>query len=92
MHNTYLDLLFEYGMVPVLLFSVLVIVGIRGIWMRRVHGGRAWLYYIVALAILALGQHLLYAFSVMLMLIPATVVLARAAMFTLQRKLACVSL
>ena len=77
MHNTYLDLAFEYGL-PVmcamagvslaLLFRLLFTAGATN---------RLWVLYLCGVAVMALGQHLAYAFTTLCLLIPVFVLLPR---------------
>lgn len=76
MHNTYLDLMFEYGLVvAVALFSLCAFGVLRVAFMPGI-GNRLWLFYFAGVAVIALGQHLLYAFTSMCLLLPGSVLLA----------------
>ena len=77
-HNTYVDLAFEYGIIPVAILLLAAMAGLLRLCVGRFHAGRLWLFYFVALAVLAMGQHLLYAFSTAVALIPGLVLLGRA--------------
>lgn len=78
MHNTYLDLIFEYGLVP-----MLMVYGLCGIALLRIafgYGGvsRLWLLYFIPVATMALSQHLFFAFTHLCLLLPAFVLVPRA--------------
>lgn len=77
MHNTYLDLMFEYGLVPMLI--VFILCGVAVVRMAFFPGGpgRLWLFYLVPLAVMALGQHLFFSFTHLCLMMPAFVLLAR---------------
>jgi len=77
MHNTYLDLAFEYGVVPTAL--VLVLCGITVLKLVLVQGGanRLWVLYLVCVAVIALGQHVLFAFTTMCLLLPAFILIPK---------------
>jgi hypothetical protein len=77
-HNTYVDLIFEYGMIPVAIVALLVIWGLIGIVRGQVVSGRLWVFYLVGLAVLAVSQHLLHAFAGLCALIPALTLIGRA--------------
>jgi hypothetical protein len=82
MHNTYLDLIFEYGVVPmVLLFGAAGVAFFRILWGR---GGvpRFWILYFVGLTVVAIGQHLLFAFTSMCLLLPAFILVPHALVAT----------
>jgi hypothetical protein len=77
MHNTYLDLVFEYGVLPMaLVFAACAIAFFRILW-----GGsgvpRFWIFYLVAAAVVAIGQHLLFSFTSMCLLMPAFLLIPR---------------
>ncbi len=77
-HNTYVDVLFEYGMVPVAVAALLAVFGLVRLVRGKVYAGRLWLLYIVGLAALAISQHLLFSFRTLPALLPAFVLLGRA--------------
>ncbi len=85
MHNTYLDLIFEYGVLPMLLFYVLWSIAVFKIAVFGV-ANRLWLYYFAAIAMMALGQHLFYAFTSMCLLLPAFVIIPKALMAPIRKK------
>jgi hypothetical protein len=85
LHNTYLDLMFEYGVLPMLLFYLLWAIAVFKIAVFGV-ANRLWLYYFAAIAMMALGQHLLYAFTSMVLLLPALVVIPRALVAPIRKK------
>jgi len=78
MHNMYLDLVFEYGVIPMLLIYGLCAVAFFRIALGYGGVSRLWLLYLVPLAILATGQHLLYAFTHLCLLLPAFMLIWRA--------------
>lgn len=77
MHNMFLDLIFEYGLIPMLL--IYAFIGLR--LLQRMFGKsnqpRIWLVYFAGLAAVATGQHLFYYFSPLCLLIPGMIVLLR---------------
>lgn len=78
MHNTYLDLLFEYGIIPMLILFGLCALAFFRIVFGCCRLSRLWLIYLVAIAVMALGQHLFYSFTHLCLLIPAFLVCVRA--------------
>ncbi len=76
-HNTYLDLLFEYGLFLCFLAAVAAVSALSRV-IRGVAFGRLHLPFIVSLALLAAGQHLLYAFTTQVALLPALVLFLRS--------------
>ena len=77
-HNTYVDLMFEHGALPVFVLFAILGVGFVRILFGWCFESRLWLFYLVGLGTMALGQHLLFAFSTTALAMPAFVVLARA--------------
>jgi hypothetical protein len=77
MHNTCLDAAFEYGVVPAAAVFVCLLLAALKIAAAR-DFNRLWLLYIVPCMAMALGQHLLYAFTNICLLMPVAIVTARA--------------
>lgn len=77
-HNTYIDLLFEYGIIPTALAGLAVLIGLIRLACGRVRAGRIWLFYFAGAGVLAMGQHLFYAFTTQIALIPGIVLILRA--------------
>ncbi|MBM4147693.1 MAG: hypothetical protein FJ224_01415 [Lentisphaerae bacterium] len=76
MHNTYLDLAFEYGLIPAAVaLAALIAAAFR--LSKASDFRRLWLFYLVPCLITALGQHLLYAFTNVCLLMPAVIAAAR---------------
>jgi len=74
MHNTYMDLVFEYGVVPMcLLFLVAGIAALR--LLLQGWPSRLWILYLAGVAVAALGQNLFYAFTTICLLLPAFLIL-----------------
>jgi O-antigen ligase len=76
MHNTYLDLTFEYGLVPMALFFALAAIALGRLAVSA-GGAKVWLFYLAGIGAVAMGQHLLYSFSSMVATLPAAMVLSR---------------
>lgn len=76
-HNTFIDVYFEYGIIPSTLAIVFFVCGIYAVAKGMVHGGRMWLPYFAGMFMLALGQHLLYAFTTLCGLLPAFILTGR---------------
>ncbi len=77
LHNTYLDLVFEYGLIP-----MLCVFAWGAICLWRLASGktgipRVWLLYFATLATVAVGQHLLFPFSYQCLLLPGILVLLK---------------
>ena len=79
MHNTYLDLIFEYGLIPMLMIYLLCAVAVVRIAVWGVVN-RLWLFYLLGIAVMALGQHLFYAFTSMCLLLPVFIIIPKALM------------
>ncbi len=77
-HNTYVDLLFEYGIIPMACVFLAVLVGLIRLACGYVQGGRIWLFYFAGAGVLAMGQHLFYAFTTQVALIPGILLIFRA--------------
>ena len=77
MHNTYLDLIFEYGVVPMAIVFLACLAGLLRILLSGT-ASRLWIFYLAGMSAAALGQDLLYAFTGLCLLIPAFVILPRA--------------
>jgi len=77
-HNCYVDLVFEYGVLPMMFVFAFAFMSFVKIGRQKRRMKRVWIYYLTALAVLALGQHLLYAFTTMCAIIPAVVLLCKA--------------
>ncbi|MFC1462385.1 hypothetical protein ACFLQU_02155 [Verrucomicrobiota bacterium] len=80
MHCTYLDLMFEYGLVPTVIVLVLSTAAVLRILLVPGTGNRLWIFYLAGVAVMAIGQHLLYATTSICMLLPAFVVIPRTLM------------
>lgn len=78
MHSTYLDLMFEYGLVVTVALLLLCVFGVLRTALMPGSGNRLWLFYFAGVAVIALGQHLFYAFTSMCLLLPGAVLLAGA--------------
>ncbi len=77
MHNTYLDLAFEYGLIPVVLMGALFLIGCCRLVFGRNRQPRIWLLYFAGMGIVALGQYLLFSFFSLCLLIPGVLILLR---------------
>jgi hypothetical protein len=77
MHNTYMDMIFEYGVVPMTILFLVCAGGVFRWICSRGGPSRLWILYLASLAIMALGQHLLYAFTHLCLLLPAFLILPR---------------
>lgn len=75
MHNTYLDLIFEYGVMPMLIVFLLCAVAFFRIAFSSSGPSRLWVFYLIGVAVMAMGQHLFYAFTSMCLLLPAFIIL-----------------
>jgi hypothetical protein len=76
MHNTALDMAFEYGLVPMMALSACVLLAVLRLAAAR-NFNRLWLYYLVPCFVMAMGQHLLYAFTNLCLLMPPAIVTFR---------------
>jgi hypothetical protein len=92
MHNTYLDLIFEYGLVPMLVVYGLCVVAFFRIAFGLACVSRIWLFYLVFIAVVALGQHLFFTFTHLCLLLPAFILIPRALLSMVRRRPATVSL
>ena len=72
MHNLYLDLMFEHGVVFVALLLAACAAAVLRVCFLAEHN-RLWLFYLAGVAVMALGQHLFYAFSTVCLLLPGLV-------------------
>ena len=77
MHNTFLDLIFEYGFVPMLLIYAAIGLRLLQLAFGKSNQPRIWLIYFAGMAAVATGQHLFYSFSHLCLLIPGAIMLAR---------------
>lgn len=78
MHNTYLDLVFEYGLIPMLLVGLFILTGLLRLLLGWTRHPRIWLLYFAGMGIVALGQHLFFSFFSLCLLIPGVLVLVQA--------------
>lgn len=85
MHNTFLDLMFEYGVVPMCGVYLFVLWMIGRIVFTRHPPSKLWLFYLVAVACMALFQHLFYSLPQMTLILPGLLLVARAMRQVLQR-------
>ena len=76
MHNTYLDLLFEYGVIPMMILYGLCALAFFRIAFVQSGVSRLWLLYLVPVVIMALGQHLFFAFTHLCLLLPAFILIS----------------
>jgi hypothetical protein len=84
MHNTYLNLIFEYGVIPMITLYLLVAFLIFRILLGKSNQPRAWLLYFAGMSTVAFGTDLLYfPFSNYCLLVLCIVILAKSVM---QRK------
>jgi hypothetical protein len=77
MHNTWLDVAFEYGSVAFLLGFVCLLLAVLRLAAAR-DFNRLWLLYLAPCLVMAVGQHLLYAFTNVCLLLPVAIAAARA--------------
>jgi hypothetical protein len=85
MHNTYLDLVFEYGLIPMLIVYLLGSAAFIAIAAVRRGPSSLWLLYLAPVALFALVQNVLYAFTQMVILAPLLVVLLMGLRVVLRR-------
>jgi len=78
MHNTVLDLMFEYGLVPTLLVLVLVGVAVFRILLGVPGISRIWLGCFLSLAAMGMGQFLLFTHTGLMLLLPFLILIPRA--------------
>lgn len=77
MHNTLLDLIFEYGLIPMMLVFLAILLAIIRIMLGSVYR-RCWLWLILPLSISAMSQFLFYTTSQMVLLTPLVSMVLRA--------------
>ncbi len=77
-HNTYVDMIYEYGLLPCFVFFSLAGLALLRFVKARPGVMGLWVFYAVAVAAMGLGQHLLYAFTNLCLLTPLALVLARS--------------
>jgi O-antigen ligase len=70
MHNTFLDLAFEYGLIPALLGYCIGIVLIFRILFSRRRPHRLWIFYCLSVVTMATFQHLFYTLMQTILLLP----------------------
>jgi hypothetical protein len=78
LHNTYLDIMFEYGIIPSVVIFMLCAMACFKIISGKTCISRYWLFYIIGAGVMAAGQHLLYSFSTTVLIFPIFVVIWRA--------------
>lgn len=78
LHNTYLDILFEYGIIPAAIIFLICVLACFKIAFGKTRISKYWLFYLIGTAIMALGQNLLYSFSTTILIFPLFVVITRA--------------
>jgi hypothetical protein len=86
MHNTYLDLAFEYGLIPLILAGLLILTGLLRLLLGRTRQPRIWMLYFAGMGIVALGQHLFFSFFSICLVIPGVLVLVQAGRPSRNRK------
>lgn len=77
LHNTYLDILFEYGIIFTAIIFLICAWACFKIAFGKTGISRYWLFYLVGTAVMALGQNLLYSFSTTILIFPLFVVIIR---------------
>ncbi|MDI6774379.1 MAG: hypothetical protein QME60_03145 [Verrucomicrobiota bacterium] len=78
MHNTHLDLVFEYGVAPMAIALAACALALGRIAAGRGGVPRFWVFPLIGVAVIGLGQHLLFAFTSLCLLLPLFIILARA--------------
>lgn len=86
MHNTYLDLVFEYGLFPMVIVYLTGIIAVTAVATSRRGLSSMWLLYGAPIAIFAVVQNVFYAFTQMVILVPMLVILSVALQGFFQKK------